>query len=504
MRALPVARVADRDDREEHPVTVVVIARLVLAAVFAVAGITKLTDRAGTRESVVAFGAPKRIASALAVVLPLAELTVAGLLLPASTAIYGALGALALLALFTGTIAFSLARGRAPDCHCFGQLHSAPTSWKTLARNGILIALGAVALVGTIVAEPTSAVAWVGELTGAELLALFVAGAAAALLALGAIAFLTLMRSYGVVLTRLDRVEAALARAGLELEDDVAMPEFGLAPGEPVPAFSARSVAGEEVTNETLRESRLPTVLLFTSTRCGPCAALLPTVAQWQREHADRLAVVVASAGAAEEVGQEAEEHGLASVLVDEGSGLHRTFEANGTPSAVLITPDGAMGSWVASGREWIEQLVDQVLAGTEDAGLPVGTTAPKLELVSVAGEAVSLESLSGQETLLLFWNPECGFCRSMRDDVFAWEASATGGSPRLVVVSSGDAESTRAEGFESLVLLDEKLEAGTAFKASGTPMAVLVGADGRIASPLAAGADAVLALALDEERAPR
>ena len=68
--------------------------------------------------------------------------------------------------------------------------------------------------------------------------------------------------------------------------------------------------------------------------------------------------------------------------------------------------------------------------------------------------------------------------------------------APRLVVVSSGDAQATRADGFTSPVAHDPEMLAGTAFGAAGTPMAVLVDRDGRVASPLAAGAAAVLALA--------
>jgi thiol-disulfide isomerase/thioredoxin len=108
----------------------------------------------------------------------------------------------------------------------------------------------------------------------------------------------------------------------------------------------------------------------------------------------------------------------------------------------------------------------------------------------------IALEALRGRNTLLLFWNPDCGFCRAMHDDLLSWERSANGVTPRLVVVSSGDEPSTRAEGFRSLVLLDEDFAAGTAFNANGTPMAVLVDAEGRIASLVAAGPEAVLALA--------
>ena len=84
-----------------------------------------------------------------------------------------------------------------------------------------------------------------------------------------------------------------------------------------------------------------------------------------------------------------------------------------------------------------------------------------------------------------------------MHDDLIAWERGAADAQrPRLAVISSGDEERTRAEGFSSTVLLDVDFRVGSAFGIDGTPMAVLLGADGLIASPVSAGADAVLALA--------
>ena len=47
-----------------------------------------------------------------------------------------------------------------------------------------------------------------------------------------------------------------------------------------------------------------------------------------------------------------------------------------------------------------------------------------------------------------------------------------------------------------SPVLIDERFGAGAQFGATGTPMAVLISADGRVASEVVAGADAVFALA--------
>src|SRR5262245_11676744 len=62
--------------------TALLIARLILAAVFAVAGVAKLLDRDGTREGLEGFGVPARIATPGALILPLVEIAVAVLLLP--------------------------------------------------------------------------------------------------------------------------------------------------------------------------------------------------------------------------------------------------------------------------------------------------------------------------------------------------------------------------------------------------------------------------------------
>src|SRR5215212_2163711 len=97
--------------------TLLLITRLLLALVFAVAGLTKLADREGSRQAIVDFGAPSALAAPLGLLLPLGELAVAAILLPASTAWWGSLGALVLLSVFVVGISVNLARGRKPDCH---------------------------------------------------------------------------------------------------------------------------------------------------------------------------------------------------------------------------------------------------------------------------------------------------------------------------------------------------------------------------------------------------
>lgn len=442
---------------------------LTLAVVFALAGVAKLADRTGTRTAVAAFGVPRALVAPAGLFVPIAELAVAVLLLVPGTRTAGAAGALALLTLLSAAVAVSMARGRAPQCHCFGQLHSEPAGWTTLGRNAALAALAAVALAADPVAVGGTAILLAIAAT------VVVAAAGAAVLG-----FLSLLRSHGRLLMRLDALERALALAGIEVDaQEPEMPQLGLAPGTAAPSFAAL---------DELLAPQLPLLLVFTSPDCGPCQTLLPRLAAWQRDYGDRLTIAVISTG------DEAAEH----VVVDEDLAIYRDYEANGTPSALLVAADGTIASFVAGGPDAVEGLVDRVLAAPgedeQGSGLAFGAPVPDLSLSGLEGEGVGLVD-PARTSLVLFWNPDCGFCRSMLDDVLAWEHDAPASAPRLLVMSSGDPDATRADGFSSPVVLDPDMHVGSAFGATGTPMAVLVDSDGRVASPLAAGAAAVLAL---------
>jgi thiol-disulfide isomerase/thioredoxin len=114
------------------------------------------------------------------------------------------------------------------------------------------------------------------------------------------------------------------------------------------------------------------------------------------------------------------------------------------------------------------------------------------LHLPDLDGKLVDLAQFRGQRTLLLFWNPGCGFCQQMLPDLQRWEASPPPGAPKLLVISSGTVEANRAQGLRSPVLLDPNFAVGPLFGVNGTPSAVLLDADGRIAAPVGIGAAGV------------
>jgi peroxiredoxin len=509
--------------------TALLIARVLLALIFATASLAKLGDREGSRRAIVDFGLPSALATSLGLLLPLAELAVAATLLPASTAWWGALGALALLSLFLVGIGINLARGRKPDCHCFGQLHSAPAGWKTLARNGALAAVAVFVLwAGYEGGAGPSALAWLGALSTAQLLGLLGGVLVLALLA-GQWGFLVhLLRQNGRLLVRLEAVEATLAEGGSVATSQNGTPTHqaeGLPVGSAAPEFSLSGLHGETLTLDALRSSGKPVMALFTDPDCGPCNAMLPDVGRWQEEHTQKLTFALVSRGEVEENKTKAQEHGLRNVLLQKDWEVSEAYEVRGTPSAVLVSSDGKIASPVAGGVEGIRGLLSYAVgeraqlpmqpqqpqaqgqpcpncgkihaaAPTVPAAQKVGEDSPEVKLPDLEGNTVELADFRGEKTLVLFWNPGCGFCQQMLPDLKEWEMQALKDAPKLLVVSAGSEEANREMGLTSPVLLDQQFATGQAFGASGTPSAVLVDAEGKVASEVAVGAPGVLELA--------
>jgi len=429
-------------------------ARLILFGVFVVAGLAKLRDRAGAREAARGFGAPAWVGG----LLPFAELATAGILLPKATATAGAIAAAALLAVFSTGILRAMVRGEAPDCHCFGALHSEPAGAKTLARNAVLLAIAVLA----ITAGPgPSAVAWVGDLHGTALALAIVAAVAAVAIAAQSAFLVALLRQNGRILKRLDA-----------LESDTDQPTWddagaGLPVGLPAPAFELPGLDGVPVTLAQLRAPGRPVLLLFTDPGCGPCNALLPEVRGWQRD----LTVAVISRGGADANRAKAEEHSIARVLLQDDREVANAYACPATPTAVLVDADGRIAQPAAPGAEAIRALLD---------------TASAPALHDLDGEPVDLA-----DRVLLFWNPRCGFCDAMLDDLRAWERDV----PELVVISTGAEDENRAMGIRAPIVLDPGFRIAPLYGVAGTPSAVRLDASGRQLEAPAIGAPAVLAL---------
>ena len=477
------------------------LARLLLAAVFLVAGLAKLADLAGSRQAMRDFGVPAKLADAFGVLLPLAELAIAIALIVPLTAWWGAVGALSLLLIFVAGIGYNLAQGRTPDCHCFGQLHSAPAGWSTLIRNLVLAAVaGLVVGFGRNVPGPglTESVASLTVTQGFELL-----GAALLLVILLGEGWLLLqmMTQQGRLLLRIEALEKRLG-----VVPQPAAQVAGLAVGTPAPTFELPNLDGKTQTLQTLRSLGKPLVLFFTDPGCGPCTALLPDIGKWQREHAAKLQVALISRGTVEANRAKVTEPGVTNVLLQKDREIADAYKAYGTPSAVVVLQDGTIGSPVAQGADAIRALITTTLdppaaAPRPPAGPKIGEPAPNFSLPDLSGKTVRLSDFRGSPTLVLFWRPSCGFCERMLPDLKAWETNARNGAPKLLVVSTDTVADNQAMGLRSPIVLEKAgMSVGRQFGAGGTPMAVLIDAEGKIASELAAGAPAVLELAGQEQ----
>lgn len=195
--------------------TVLLIARSLLTIVFAVAGLTKLADLAGSQQALRDFGVPAPLAVSFGILLPLEELAIAVMLVPSISAWWGALGALALLLLFVGGISYNLARGRTPDCHCFGQLHSAPAGWPTLIRTVVLTAMAALVVVPGPQYPAPNVLGWLGTLAWAQRIELLVGVIGVALLAGEGWVLVQVLSQQGRLLLRIEAIESEWAANGM-------------------------------------------------------------------------------------------------------------------------------------------------------------------------------------------------------------------------------------------------------------------------------------------------
>jgi uncharacterized membrane protein YphA (DoxX/SURF4 family) len=119
---------------------VVIILRLLLAAVFLYAAYTKLRQPwLVFAMSIDAYGLlPEWGVLTTARVLPWLELAIGVLLLAGVWLRFVSMAAAILLAVFFGIMLRSFGKGMGIDCGCFGVGEA--LTWKTLARDGLLVA----------------------------------------------------------------------------------------------------------------------------------------------------------------------------------------------------------------------------------------------------------------------------------------------------------------------------------------------------------------------------
>ena len=158
------------------------------------------------------------------------------------------------------------------------------------------------------------------------------------------------------------RAEIARLKRNLDMaQRGAAAAASGLPVGADAPAFALRDLQGDTVSLAALRERGQPVLLTFMSPTCGPCAAFLPTVQQWQQSLGARLTIAIVSAGTAEQ-NESFNELGLEYVLLQDENEVADLYGVDFSPSGVFVTPGGKIASPPGQGQQGIEPLVRMAL----------------------------------------------------------------------------------------------------------------------------------------------
>ncbi|MBA3352463.1 MAG: redoxin domain-containing protein, partial [Blastocatellia bacterium] len=270
------------------------IIRLILFAVFALAAIGKFLDLKGAEKAVKDFGAPDELAKPLAIALPFAESVFALCFLFTSMAWVGAIGGLILLLTFTAGIIWQMAQGRAPDCHCFGQIHSEPVGSRTLLRNIIFSVLALFLISQGRDGQGLSLADGNSDTMQLILIFLTVALTSAALFYLKKV-----LGNQTQILRRLELLEL-VSREGVPLErTEAGLPQDGLPIGSPIPDLELTNSSNAAVRLSGMFKNGRPAVFFFVSPTCDPCQALLPDMEGWEAELGERVNFVLISSGSA-------------------------------------------------------------------------------------------------------------------------------------------------------------------------------------------------------------
>jgi hypothetical protein len=148
---------------------------------------------------------------------------------------------------------------------------------------------------------------------------------------------------------------------------------------------------------------------------------------------------------------------------------------------------------------EAVEQHQGLTVPNTS-GGLPVGSVVHDFELPDLVGGRAVLSQWRGRRLLLIFFDPGCPYSRAMVPDLAAMPVEQASGQPMPVIVTTGAPdENTQLFGayaFRWPVLLQDDHEVAALFRVDGTPMGYLIDEQGRTASPLAVGGQALLELA--------
>jgi peroxiredoxin len=369
-----------------------------------------------------------------------------------------------------------------------------------------------------------------------------------------------LLRQNGRILLRLDELEKRLNE--FEFGEDQAPAE--LPAGAEAPAFELPDLIGKR---HSLAEYRgQPILLIFFNPGCGFCREMLPNLAQLPQpvavqtprssgresapsempgsqsrltpaatapdgNGADHPRLLILTTGDAEKNRRFFAGHKInCPVLLQSDGDVAKAYQANGTPSGYLISPEGRIASNLAMGADALLALADgkseigsqkseegrsvPATNGEERAnrfshrslarskinrdGLRAGAPAPDFRLPRLDGRGdLTLSELRGKRALLVFSSPGCGPCNTLAPELEKFHRQ----HPELevVMISKGEAKENRAKvkehGLTFPIVLQQHWEVSRRYAMFATPIAYLIDGDGIVAKDAAVGSDAILNL---------
>lgn len=483
--------------------TFLLLLRLILFGIFALAGVAKFLDLKGSEKAFKDFGIPDALAKPSSIALSVFEILIAILFLSVDTAWYGAIGASALLLLFIGQMVYQMAQGRAPDCHCFGQLHSAPVGKISVARN---IAFGVVALFlvyrgptgqGLSLADPRL------DIMQLAFGVIFIACLLAVVFYLKKIS-----EQQTEIMRRIELMELVARDGGAVEREHAGHPHEGLPIGAVVPDFELPDLSGATVSLADIKAVTKPVLFLFVSPTCNPCQALVPEFAAWQNDLGDKVKFVFLSSGSAEDNAAKFGREGANVVLLQNDREVAEQVKARWTPTALLMDANGRVASHAAAGDTAIRTLIEQIKA--EDLtrefahfanldghthGNKIGEPVPEFTLPDIKGNQITSDFFQNKPTLVAFWSQSCPHCVEMMKELREWDRAKGQDQPNLVVFSDTDLAAHEEFHLNSPIVIDQGHKTASDFGMFGTPSAVLVNEDGRIVSETAVGAPDIWAL---------
>ena len=230
------------------------------------------------------------------------------------------------------------------------------------------------------------------------------------------------------------------------------------------------------------------------------------------------MTIAVVTRGGADKNKDKVAEHGLSHVLLQTDREVSNEYKAYGTPTAVIVSAGRQIDSPVAGGADAIRALYSPRRPASRQRPQPPallrplepravapqppatasrsvrasGSRRPRSRLPDLTGKTVSLDDFKGKETMLVFWNPGCGFCKTWRTISRLGRRTRPRTHRKSSMSRPARPRRTPKWGFRRR-WCSIGFATGRTFGASGTPSAVLVDAQGKIASDVAVGAPGVL-----------